>query len=361
MGKFVEKFYKDFITEKEIIVVSPTGIKRRKVGKLQKVSKYMFIGWVAFSSVFVFLNSKIIRKQNLKINELKGINYDLNENIGNLNIVVSNLKDYLSSLNYYDRFNKIDIRKVSDEKSFVKNRDLLSSIEYKKVLPVINVLDKNIDVLNTSIDSRIEGINSVLSESPVLKNKAEQIYKVRYKKNFEDDRMSSLENIFSNTSVLIKKNDITDIKDKVKYLSFLEEFLNSAPITEPMNNYFLTSKYGSRIDPFTGEVKSHKGLDFAGSYNSTVFSTAGGTVEFSGRNGGFGNVIIINHGNKIRTAYAHLKEPLVKVGQKISRKEAIGIQGNSGRATGQHLHYEITVDNKTVDPMKFVNIGKKVY
>jgi murein DD-endopeptidase MepM/ murein hydrolase activator NlpD len=141
----------------------------------------------------------------------------------------------------------------------------------------------------------------------------------------------------------------------------LEEFLNFIPITEPINNYFLTSKYGSRIDPFTGEVKSHKGVDFAGPYNSKIFSAADGVVEFSGQNGGFGNVIIINHGNKIKTAYAHLKEPLVKVGQKISRKKEIGIQGSSGRATGQHLHYEIIVDNKTVDPMKFINIGRKVY
>jgi murein DD-endopeptidase MepM/ murein hydrolase activator NlpD len=361
MNRFIGKLFKYVSSEKEIIIVSSGGIKRRRVGAFGKIINILFIGWVIFSSAFVFFNSKIIRQQNLKINELRNVNYDLSSNIDNLNIVVNNIKNYLSSLNYYDRFNGINIKKINEEKNFVKNNELMSNIEYKNALPVIDILDKNISVLSDSIDSRINGINEILSESTVLKNKVDNIYRVKHSSDVNKEELSGIENIFSNTSVLIKKNNIIDVKDKIKYLAFLESFINAIPISEPMQNYFLTSRYGSRIDPFTREVKSHKGLDFAGSYGSKVYSTADGVVEFSGTNGGFGNVVVVNHGNNIKTAYAHLNTSLVKVGQKIKRNSEIGIQGNSGRSTGQHLHYEVIVDRKNVDPLKFINIGKKVY
>jgi murein DD-endopeptidase MepM/ murein hydrolase activator NlpD len=361
MNKFIKKVLSDLSSDKEVIVVSSSGIKRRRIGVGRKIVNFLFGSWIAFSTVFIFLSLGIIHRQNTRINELKNVNYDLNSSINDLNIVVNNIKNYLSSLNYYDRFNKINVKKISDEKNFIKNKDLLSNIEYKNVLPVIDILDKNINVLSESIDVRIKGIAEILSESTVLKSKADNVYKVKYESEANSGELSRLENIFSNTSVLIKKNEITGIKDKIRYLAFLEDFIDSIPVSEPMQNYFLTSKYGSRIDPFTGEVRSHKGLDFAGPYSSKVFSTTDGVVEFSGTNGGFGNVVVINHGNRIKTAYAHLGGLLVKVGQKVSRGTTIGVQGNSGRSTGQHLHYEVLIDGKNVDPLKFINIGKKVY
>jgi murein DD-endopeptidase MepM/ murein hydrolase activator NlpD len=359
MDRFVKKIFKDVSSEKEIIIVSPREIRRRRVGVYGKILEFLFIGWVVFSTLFAFLNFKVIGGKNARINELKNINYDLSSNINGLNIIVDNMKSYLSSLNYYDRFNKIDIRKINDERNFVKNKELLSSMEYKKIMPIINIMDKNINTLGDSINARIDGINRVLGESATLKNKAHNVYRVKYGGN--DDEIPGIQRIFSNTSVLMKNNDASSIEEKIKYLAFLEDFMNSAPISEPMKNYFLTSRYGSRIDPFTREVRPHKGLDFSGAYGSEIYSTADGVVEFVGVSGGFGNVVRVAHKNDIETAYAHLKEPLVEVGQKIARGNVIGIQGNSGRSTGHHLHYEVIVDKQNVDPMKFVTIGKLVY
>ncbi|MDR2760452.1 MAG: M23 family metallopeptidase [Rickettsiales bacterium] len=361
MRGFFSDVYRNIFSEKEVIVVSRDGIRSKKIGGIGKFGEAALAAWVIFSSCFVLLNSKIVRRQSQKISELRDINYSLNANIGDLNTVIDNMKNYLSSLNYYDHFNKIDVKKISSEKNFIKSGELLSSVEYKRALPVIDILDKNISILSDSVDSRIDGIHNILEDSPLLREKAERVYRANYGGDLINSELGSLENVFSNASILIKKNEIVDLKNKIKYLVFLEGFMNSIPITEPMRNYFLTSKYGSRVDPFSGEVRSHKGLDMAAPFNSNIFSTADGVVEFVGFNGGLGNVLVINHGNDIRTTYAHLKQSSVRKDQKVSRGKAIGVQGNSGRSTGPHLHYEVSIDKKTVDPMKFLNIGKRVY
>ena len=100
-----------------------------------------------------------------------------------------------------------------------------------------------------------------------LDKKARDLYNANYKDN--DTTVES--NLFKN-SVLVRTSDFADLKYNIGYLSFLESFLNSAPIAKPMKSYYLSSKFGSRIDPFTKRVKTHNGLDFAGPYNSAVLA-----------------------------------------------------------------------------------------
>ncbi|NIA13075.1 MAG: peptidoglycan DD-metalloendopeptidase family protein, partial [Nitrospiraceae bacterium] len=115
----------------------------------------------------------------------------------------------------------------------------------------------------------------------------------------------------------------------------------------------ISSRFGYRKDPFTLRVRHHSGLDISGSTGSPVVATARGTVTFAGRDGALGYVVRLDHGNGIETVYAHLKKCRAKAGDKVERKDIIGELGSSGRTTGPHIHYEVRVNGKPVDPSKY--------
>lgn len=119
----------------------------------------------------------------------------------------------------------------------------------------------------------------------------------------------------------------------------------------------ITSGYGHRENPFTGEnVETHKGLDIRGRYGEIVKSTANGRVVIAGRRGGYGNCVVINHGNGFETYYGHLSKILIKVGQQVKAGEKIGKIGSTGRSTGPHLHYEVHRYGKIINPRSFLTL-----
>lgn len=352
----LRKFFGIF-KAKKIIVVSDNGIKTKEVDTIDRVLKGVAVLWCMFTTVFFLFNYKIQLTKDERISELKNINASLNSNISDLSSVLQNVEEYLSALNFYDRFNDIDVKKVADMHNKLKNNNYITAEEYKEILPVLNKIERTVDNVEILVSSRINGINSLL-EIASLDKKARELYNVNYK---DTDDETSVESKLFKHSVLLKTSELSELKYNIGYLSFLESFLNSIPAAKPMKNYYLSSKFGSRIDPFTKEVRVHNGLDFAGPYNSRVLAPAGGKVTFTGIRGGFGNSITIDHGNGITTDYAHLGRILVSTGDDVKRGDEIGIQGSTGRSTGQHLHLEVRVDNKRVDPAKFMKIGEKIF
>ena len=115
-----------------------------------------------------------------------------------------------------------------------------------------------------------------------------------------------------------------------------------------------------RKDPKTKKKRFHRGIDLAGTWHEDVLAPADGVVIFAGGNGGYGKMIKIKHRYGIVTAYAHLQKVLVRKGQKVNIGTRIGKMGSTGRSTGQHLHYEIIVNNKHIDPGIFIKEGKKL-
>ena len=113
----------------------------------------------------------------------------------------------------------------------------------------------------------------------------------------------------------------------------------------------MTSAYGWRQDPFSGAAKFHSGVDLVAAEGDPVASTGPGTVIFSGTDGGYGTSVVVEHANGLTTRYAHLSESLVSVGDLIEDGGIIGRAGQTGRATGPHLHYEVRVDGRAVDPL----------
>lgn len=116
----------------------------------------------------------------------------------------------------------------------------------------------------------------------------------------------------------------------------------------------ISSTYGSRIHPLTKKRTYHDGVDIAANYGNGVYAYTDGKVVQAGWNGGYGNSILINHGNGLQTRYAHLSKISVKVGQKVTTGQRIGSVGSSGVSTGPHLHFEVLKNGKTTNPLNYI-------
>jgi murein DD-endopeptidase MepM/ murein hydrolase activator NlpD len=138
------------------------------------------------------------------------------------------------------------------------------------------------------------------------------------------------------------------------YLITEDNIKSAIPTGRPIKKGWVSSYYGYRADPFTGRKVFHHGLDFAGKAGSEVVAVADGIVSWQGSRGGYGEMIEIDHGNGYQTRYAHNKELVVKLGERIEKGQAIALMGSTGRSTGPHVHFEILRDGKTVNPSNFI-------
>ena len=136
--------------------------------------------------------------------------------------------------------------------------------------------------------------------------------------------------------------------------------LRKIPFKPPMLYFYISSDYGNRKHPKTGKTSFHHGVDLAGTWQENVRVTAPGTVIYAGTEGSFGKVVRVKHDFGIVTTYAHLARITVKLGDYIGENHVIGKMGNTGRSAGAHLHYEIRINNKSIDPVKFMTVGREI-
>ena len=155
------------------------------------------------------------------------------------------------------------------------------------------------------------------------------------------------------------------LEDRSKQLSVLETMLMTRnlqaevmPTGRPVSRGWLSSYFGLRTDPFSGRRVHHSGIDFAGKLGSDVVSVAAGVVTFSGKRSGYGNLVEINHGNGYVTRYGHNLKNLVAVGQTVKKGELIAKMGTTGRSTGPHVHFEVLVNGRHVDPKKYIQASR---
>ncbi|MDZ7374875.1 MAG: M23 family metallopeptidase [candidate division KSB1 bacterium] len=137
-----------------------------------------------------------------------------------------------------------------------------------------------------------------------------------------------------------------------------QELLRHIPSIRPVVGGRIAAGYGYRLDPLIGKIRHHDGVDLAAPQGTQVFAAADGVVESvaarSSLSPGYGREVIINHGFGFKTRYAHLSRVLVQPGQKVSRWDVIGLVGQTGRATGPHLHYEVLVNGLPVNPLDYI-------
>jgi murein DD-endopeptidase MepM/ murein hydrolase activator NlpD len=204
---------------------------------------------------------------------------------------------------------------------------------------------KILELDSLSPEIRMAGIGGTYSYSELLSKKLEfekqirivydKIDKIRAKMQIQDASFDTL----------------------MLYAHKRDEFWASIPAVQPVENKDLrrlSTVYGMRLNPVLKRWMPHKGLDFMGATGVPVFATGDGTVQLAQMTfGGFGNMVIVNHGYGYKTRYAHLDAFNIKYGDKVKRGEIIGFMGNSGRSAGTHLHYEVLKNGVQVNPIGF--------
>jgi murein DD-endopeptidase MepM/ murein hydrolase activator NlpD len=141
-----------------------------------------------------------------------------------------------------------------------------------------------------------------------------------------------------------------------KKLDQLQDGVIAIPSDKPVQAAVtFSSGFGYRADPFHAGAGFHPGIDLAGSYGTPIYATADGTVLRAGwNNGGYGNLVEIDHGRGISTRYGHMSAILVHEGDHVTRGQQVGRMGSTGRSTGNHLHYEVRIDGRAVNPIPFM-------
>lgn len=152
-----------------------------------------------------------------------------------------------------------------------------------------------------------------------------------------------------------------DLNNREAQLGVLEGVLMHKNLEErvypqgrPVNSGWISSYFGKRTDPFTGKPANHTGIDFAGKMGDDIVAVADGVVTWSGDRYGYGIMVEINHGNGYATRYAHNSENLVEVGQEVRKGTVVARMGETGRATGPNLHFEVVRNGRRVNPVNFI-------
>ncbi|WP_395636387.1 M23 family metallopeptidase [Sphingorhabdus sp.] len=161
------------------------------------------------------------------------------------------------------------------------------------------------------------------------------------------------------------KKDVRDprflkLAASLSRMDAMERALAAIPTSMPAAVMMMSSGFGFRSDPFTGGGAMHAGLDFKGPVGTPILSAAEGRVTFAGFNGGYGKTVEITHANGLLTRYAHLSGLNVTRGQMVKRGLQIGRMGSTGRSTGSHLHFEVRLNGRAINPRKFLEANPDV-
>ena len=278
------------------------------------------------------------------------INETINKNLSNqLNFLIEEMEEITKAIS------DLGITKKSNQSRLQISQKISSQIKSEEDLKTANQIIKNtISYLSKEIEDNILTINSTLNKvgiKPILQSKKIIDYKTYKKNNLIDKEI--------NYSISEISSEIfSEIKYKLNYVKTVQNFISSLPIVAPIKGLRITSGYGVRKHPILKKKIMHHGIDFKGSHKSPIQATASARVKFAGWSNSFGNLIILDHGNSITTVYAHLSERKVRTGQRVKKNDIIGLQGSTGRSTGEHLHYEVHYKGKSINPVKFLQINQ---
>lgn len=219
----------------------------------------------------------------------------------------------------------------------------VDTFEYYKMKEKLNYYSQEFLELNTTIlalkraENEFKRLFSFSSKEEVLENI-----------NTSDRGSTDMENLKQQIKITIET--VGEIKD---YLHTQRDIYMATPKGLPVKGY-ISSDYGKRKNPMSGEDEFHSGLDISIGPGNPVRATADGIVSLSGWSGGNGNFVVLEHGHGFSSFYAHNRMNTVKVGQKVKRGDIIGYVGSTGNSTGPHVHYEIWQDGGHVNPIKYI-------
>jgi len=292
-------------TEFSVIIV-PDGTNRlieKRIARWKLISSLVFVLIFLFSSVYFAVGYFKASIDKQKLSGLEKENKFLEAKIGGLQESVELIKGQMASIIKTDE----NIRMVFD-------------------LP--------------SIDSSIREVGIGGPEYGVMDFNSPSTQQISY---VEKDIDKILRQINLETA------SFNDVYDKIQSK---KDLLDHTPSIMPCEG-MVTSGLGGRRDPFTGMISYHNGIDMAASKGTPVYAPAAGVIESCGWERGMGNLIVIDHGNNLKTYYGHLSLVKVYKGQKVDRMDLIGLVGSTGRSTGPHLHYEVRSYDRPLNPRDF--------
>ena len=317
-------------------------------------------------------SENVVNKNKLaKTNELTNKNniqesgkIDIKEKLDNIKILFSNFgKSFTNEIDrsdevIFDQFSGLaspemvafDHVSESIEKKEISGNFKKESFSYKDlpVIPFTAPRTKKLKIINFSkkLDSEIYQLVNVFKS---------------LKLNPDNINLEKIENYLKKIDLNVNNEEL--IEDTSLRFQFLEDLKNAIiflPLKPPMQYYYVSSPYGFRIHPKSKLKQMHHGIDMAGTWQEEVRAPADGYVSFSGRNGSFGKSVKIVHKHGVTTLYGHLHKLKVKKGDFVTEGDIIGKMGSTGRAVGAHLHYEIKVNKKSVNPYNFISIGREL-
>ncbi len=293
------------------------------------------------------MNKNKFSFQFLSSDRLHQINFSLTNFLTFFGVFIAALLvlNYSLSLRFSEDYYKIKLEET-DQKYSEVSKELLDRItQLENELKLIEEKDSELRTYATlsplSDDVKAQGVGG--SEVDMNLNTVDNSSIM-----FLKEKVDSLA-----FAVNIQKDSFNTIFNKIKSN---EKMYRHIPSISPVKGY-IGSKYGYRTDPIDGKRRMHSGLDFPVNLNTDVVATGDGVVTKAQYDSGWGRYIKIDHGYGYETVYAHLWKINVKKGQKVKRGDKIGKSGNSGRAAGFHLHYEVHKNNKTVDPLNYFFTG----
>jgi murein DD-endopeptidase MepM/ murein hydrolase activator NlpD len=325
-----------------IIIASENGVLHtflvsRKKLLFTTVFSALTIAGLAFGSLFtlgfsthnIYLTHKmaIISKDTEKTNEINA--------------------DFEARLARIVEENKIEVAQLK-----AKNDQLVTTLQLKSSHLIADLKMQNLKQEAAFKEEKKQLISTAVSE---LKERSELIANVMNNIGVKLKKLKHTDTVKNSGGpfIAIEDNRFDQlIYEADQYL----ETIRSLPLGKPAVGV-INSSYGPRMDPITHTAAFHSGIDILGNTGDEVRATAEGKVISAGENGGYGNYILIDHGNAYSTGYGHLLKYRVKEGDHVNRGQVIGLIGDTGRSTGPHLHYEISVNSKTIDPSKFLKVA----
>ncbi|MGB9720875.1 MAG: M23 family metallopeptidase [bacterium] len=230
--------------------------------------------------------------------------------------------------------------------------------ENKFVQKEIEYMENEIKSLSVIIDSlsRSDTVLQDFSTLPTLKTVIAGQEKEITEDNFLDNKNLSQLSASLDELLLRAENQYATNNFILSYLKQNENLRNSIPSIPPVNGWFMRG-FGYCLDPFTGTIKMHEGIDIAAPVGTPIIAPADGVVKKIQNTTDFGTIIEINHNQNFTTIYAHCQNPRINPGQSVKRGDFIADVGTSGKITGPHLHYEIRISGVPIDPLNYIILG----
>ncbi len=362
---------------RKIIIVSDHAVDyypmSRSVQGMLLVSVLGFVSWASYSTGSFMAAQSQIQEKDRAIAKVNLENQKISSEFSLLKQDLVRMKDEDGDLSEYAEF----VIKQYSENNIAALSDVSPPVDganHTMMFERINFLEQRIATLREENKEFVDAIKQItegkiteLEKAISLTGLDRETLKDRYTAEQEelagtqedDDGPKGGPYIPYRSSELLS-GEQKDLVGDMEEMMQLHAILERMPLDRPIGSTKISSGFGRRIDPFTRRLAQHLGIDFSGPVGAKIYATADGKVTFTGYRGAYGNLVELKHGLGISTRYGHLSRILVEEGDMVTKGAIIGIQGSTGRSTGNHLHYEVRYNNRALNPLKFLSAGQHV-